>query len=78
MTTDGWYSLNVRDETKDLIERIAEAEDMTQADVIHESIGFVFEDFYEPEGPEIRVPEHRVKEFNKNEDKYGEPMDYQL
>jgi hypothetical protein len=78
MTTDGWYSLNVREETKEEIELIAESEDMAQADVIHEAIGLVFGDFYEPEGPEIQVPERRKKEFTKSDDKYGEQMEYQL
>ena len=78
MTTRGWNSVAVRDETKEKIDRISEEEDMAIADVVHQSVGFVFDEFYEPEGPEIQVPEHRKKEFNKNDDKYGEPMDYQL
>jgi len=68
----------VRDETKEQIDLIAEEEDMKKADVIHNAIGFVFDDFYEPdEGPDVRVPEERKKDFKNPDSKsYSRPEEY--
>jgi hypothetical protein len=78
MTTNGWYSLNVREETKSQIDLIAEEEDMAKADVVHQAVGFVFEDFYEPEeGPEVQVPEDRKEQFTETDTKhYSRPEEY--
>jgi hypothetical protein len=78
MTTKGWYSLNVREETKARIDRIAEEEDMTKSGVVHEAVGFVFMDFYEPEGPEVQVPEDRKEAFAEPSRSYTDPAEFDL
>jgi hypothetical protein len=78
MTTRGWNSVAVRDETKEKIDRISEEEDMAIADVVHQSVGFVFDDFYEPEGPEVQVPEDRRKAFAEPGKSYTDPADFDL
>lgn len=71
MTAEGWKTISVREETKEMIDLIAEEEEMTIGSVVESSIGFVFDEFYtksRESDPQLRVDDRRQMQIQRKDE----------
>jgi hypothetical protein len=71
MTAEGWKTVSVREETKEIIDLIAEEEEMTIGSVIDSSVSFVFEEFYtksRESDPQLRVDDRRQMQITRKDE----------
>ena len=67
---DGWTSISIRDETKEMIDLIAEEEEMTISGTIDSSIGFVYDEFYteaKESDPSLEITDGRKKQLHRKD-----------
>jgi len=67
MTHSDWKSIAVREETKEIIDMIAEEEEMTITGVVDSSIRFVHEEFYTQaveSDPQLELTDGRKRQLD--------------
>jgi hypothetical protein len=69
--SDDWKRIAVRAETKEIIDLIAEEEEMTITGVVDNSVGFVYEEFYtesRESDPQLQPDDKRQKQITRKDE----------
>jgi hypothetical protein len=68
---DGWKTIAVKQETKEIIDLIAEEEEMTITGVVDNSVGFVYEEFYtksRESDPQLQPDDKRQMQISRKDE----------
>jgi hypothetical protein len=68
---DGWKTIAVKQETKEIIDLIAEEEEMTITGVVDNSVGFVYDEFYtesRESDPQLQPDDKRQKQITRKDE----------
>jgi hypothetical protein len=68
---DGWKTIAVKRETKEIIDLIAEEEEMTITGVVDNSVGFVYEEFYtksRESDPQLQPDDKRQMQISRKDE----------
>jgi hypothetical protein len=69
--SDDWKRIAVRAETKEIIDLIAEEEEMTITGVVDNSVGFVYDEFYtesRESDPQLQPDDKRQKQITRKDE----------